>query len=679
MRRALVIFFITAISFEVMAAPNQDLLKAVKSGNANAATAALNAGADVNFKDELGRTPLFYAAARGNIALAKLLVAKKASPNIMDSSGWGPHDVAIDANYPDMLAYLASAGLNPALLKKTLTTPDQEGFLPIHATAREGRLAMFDLLLKYGSPVDPVSKEGYTPLILAAANVAAGGGRDAMIARLAGLGADLSRSDKNGLTALDFVIQAGNEALAKKIAKAPVSASTAARVYAAGNMNLFSFLLPFVKDLDAPGPMPEGKPLLFFVMEKADIATMKTLLARGASPMATLRFGRNAIQYAAALGNLAVVKTLIEAGAPPNNPDRKNAVDAPLSLAAAAGNRPLAEYLLSVGAQLDEPQGVRTPLNGAIMGKQPEMVRFLVERGANPNGTGESGITALMYAIDYRGKGGDIAIIGYLLDKGADPNVGVSGFGSAVDWADRNRRPEIADLLVSRGGIRLVAPGGGVFIAPKTELQENIDRFHRLIGSNDDEAWKSAINNLPSVNQDLGDGKTPLFETVRSGNLSRVRYLESKEADFSSLTAEGRTMLHAACESGNMELVKFLVESKRLSVAKKDSSGKSALFEACLHPGMVEWLCGKGGDPRETDASGGTLLLTAAGFPGDIANGTIAFLIASGVDVNVKAPNGRNALDKALLMNNEQGAELLRKAGAVQSAPGTTPGPRKRP
>ncbi|MCX7024462.1 MAG: ankyrin repeat domain-containing protein [Spirochaetes bacterium] len=675
MKFKLAAFLALAASVAVSAAPNQDLFKAVKGENAKGVQAALLAGADPNAKDDLGRTPLFYAAARGNVAIAKLLVAKKASPNLLDKSGWGPHTVAMDANFPEMLDYLVKAGLDKALLKSAISIPDSDGFLPIHVVAREGRYAMFSLLIGYGSPVDPVTPSGYTPILLAASNLASGGNRGTMILKLAELGADAARSSGEGMSALDYIVATGDDALVMKLAKAPIPAATACRAYASGKTTSFAFLYPLVRSPDDPGP--DGKPLIFLAVDRRDAKLVRDILSRGGSPSARDRYGVTAMQYASRAGDVGIVKMLVESGGLTNDQDAKNAFDAPLVAAAYAGNLELAVYLLGAGANLDKPQGRWTPLQAAVFGGHLDMVKFLVDRGADVNGKGDAGFTILMTAVDYRGSGGDAAIVGYLLDRGADPAIAVGGFGTALDWAEAHGKSAIASLLETRGGVRAASSPGSGNVPPKTALEEWGERFYALSQLPDDRAWRSCVDELSAPDVDLGGGRTPLFVTAQTGNLGRTKYLGAKGANFFAVASDGRTILHAACGSGNLELARYLVEEKRLPVGKKDSQMRSALFDACIHPGMVEWLCGKGGDPGEVDAYGTTLLHQATGFEGAISNGTIRFLIAAGVDVNAKMANGSTALDRAIRMGNTEGAELLRKAGAVE---GTRPaGTRRKP
>ncbi len=61
-----------------------ELLSAIKNGDIDRAKNLIEKGADVNAKDELGRTALVYAEVHGYTELVKLLREKGADVNAMD-------------------------------------------------------------------------------------------------------------------------------------------------------------------------------------------------------------------------------------------------------------------------------------------------------------------------------------------------------------------------------------------------------------------------------------------------------------------------------------------------------------------------------------------------------------------------------------------------------------------
>ena len=76
--------------------PSVDIWTAAKEGNIEAVKQHLDAGTDVNAKNEFGLTPLHRAASRGHKEIVELLIANGADVN--QTSDWGitPLDGAID-------------------------------------------------------------------------------------------------------------------------------------------------------------------------------------------------------------------------------------------------------------------------------------------------------------------------------------------------------------------------------------------------------------------------------------------------------------------------------------------------------------------------------------------------------------------------------------------------------
>lgn len=107
--------------------------------------------------------------------------------------------------------------------------------------------------------------------------------------------------------------------------------------------------------------------------------------------------GRTALSYAAELGNVQMIKELLDAGASPDQRDKSG--DVPLHWAGNNGRVDAIKALITGHATIDAPdrQGL-TPLMTAIAHNQLGSVRALLAGGADPHKTDFTGRDAFGWA-----------------------------------------------------------------------------------------------------------------------------------------------------------------------------------------------------------------------------------------------------------------------------------------
>ncbi len=108
----------------------------------------------------------------------------------------------------------------------------------------------------------------------------------------------------------------------------------------------------------------------------------------------------------------------------------------------------IVRYLVEQGADVNAPGDMdRTPLMAAASnGCHLEILRFLVEHGANVNARGELGWTALIWAA----REGCIECVKYLLSQGANPNIRARGGETIIELTqetDSSNRQSIIHIL----------------------------------------------------------------------------------------------------------------------------------------------------------------------------------------------------------------------------------------
>nr|XP_033340901.1 uncharacterized protein LOC117228922 [Megalopta genalis] len=174
------------------------------------------------------------------------------------------------------------------------------------------------------------------------------------------------------------------------------------------------------------------------------------------------------------------------------------------------------------------------------------------------------------------------------------------------------------------------------------------------------------------VNIDLQEEyyRNVLFEAANDCNLRIVRFVLDNLDNSSSILAaknnSGRTVLHVAVISGNLDIVKFLVDEKKADFNVKDNNGMTVLYTAAAFgkSEIVKYLIGKGADVDAKNNMNRTVLHMAA----TMCNLEIVkLLISKGVNVDAKDDCGMTVLymaatsgnlDVIKFLVNEKGANI---------------------
>jgi len=121
----------------------------------------------------------------------------------------------------------------------------------------------------------------------------------------------------------------------------------------------------------------------------------------------------------------------------------------PLMVAARAGSREVTGWLLSQGVKVDAGTKAEdgTALLGACDRGFLEIVKLLVEHGANVNHKDSRGWPPLLAAINQN----HAAVAEYLIGKSADVNAGLSNKRSALMSAAEGGNASLVGLLLQKG------------------------------------------------------------------------------------------------------------------------------------------------------------------------------------------------------------------------------------
>ena len=277
---------------------------------------------------------------------------------------------------------------------------------------------------------------------------------------------------------------------------------------------------------------------------RADLVDL--FLANGADASTRDDQGRTLLHWAAQYGHVDVMRGLLDHGFDVNVQARTGT---PLHSAVFTRQRPAATFLLDRGADPNRLGYLGwTPLHVACSGSteiDPQLVRLLLDRGANLAAGGKNAITPLVLASGAR----DSAVVALLLARGARPESakpeGYSALRSAVDA----RAPAVARLLLARG-----ADPNERYSPPRKERL-----LHRAANQESLVIARVLLEGGADANLADDRGRTPLHVAAYGGDAGMIRLLVDHGARIDPLDESHWTPLHVAAAQKRLEATRALL------------------------------------------------------------------------------------------------------------------------
>lgn len=232
---------------------------------------------------------------------------------------------------------------------------------------------------------------------------------------------------------------------------------------------------------------------------------------------------------------------LLQAGADPNI--KNNSGDYPLTLALEYKAWDAAKLMLTnpyhaknqADPNVKNKDGV-SALMLAYNAKQPNLVKLLLDRGADLDFVNPDGETLLSRAIDDK----NLEIINYAIDKGADVDT-VSNSVPIVQQAFIDGSPETSSLLLRKGANPKQTNGYGMNLLHVFLSNIGVDK---AMSPQENSLFKQILEKMPfEVNTPDDDGVTPLMLAAQAKNLVAVETLLDMDADVNAITKQGASII----------------------------------------------------------------------------------------------------------------------------------------
>src|SRR5215472_5970784 len=284
-------------------------------------------------------------------------------------------------------------------------------------------------------------------------------------------------------------------------------------------------------------------------------------------------------------------------------------------------------YLLALLLSAQSLAAASSDIADAVMNRNKEAVRSLLQKKADVNGTQVDGTTALHWAVraddletadlliraganvsaanregvlpmQLAAINGSAAMMTRLIKAGANPNASLSKFNdTALMLAARTGKPDAIKVLLDNGAqVNAVETWGGTTPLMWAVSERHVDAVKLLLAAKADvnarsyfvpsahgRGFEGATPEPPNPKQKVdelaGGWMTPLMFAAREGDLEIARDLTAAGADLNVIAGDGKDALGLAVFNGQYELASFLIDNKA-NVNHADAQRFTPLFWA---------------------------------------------------------------------------------------------------
>ena len=538
--------------------------------------------------DNSNNTALLYSAMGGNSDLVEFFIERNCNTSQINCVSTS-------------LSLLACQSGELALVHKleslNLFSPDditKSGTGILHYTCRSMNnksVELFKYLLnRYQLSIDVKDSNGRTPL-----HIASWYASSSVVEYIVSIQGNeaLLVTDNDGMSCLYYTAYAGIR-ISAGIVYSKLMAPSDASVIDTINNTKINPIVDFIK-------RNERVEMFFSLLKKASTCPNFDINA-------TTSDGKSLLHWASVSGSTLLVKALEEYNI---NCTLDNGGVSPVHYAAWSGSTSVLSYIISQynlsANDTDYTYGC-TPLVYSCWSGSIDSVKYLINNhNSDPNITDKYGMTCLHHSCRH----GNIDITQYLIEvQHCDINKTDNEGRTLVHHAEWSGNFDLVQYLITEQGL-----------SPTAVTKDGLTALHYASLSLNLSLVKELITTYQlDPHQAISNGKLPIHYAAESGdilllelyvkdykcNLSLtdnkgqnvmyfsslndhthfIKHITSQYPQYISLlhstNNEGRVALHLACESGNIQLVTFLINDMKCDVNVKDARDQACVTFACI-------------------------------------------------------------------------------------------------
>jgi hypothetical protein len=379
----------------------ENLIRAAEAGDTPEVLRLLQGGADIDGRDDRGRTLVIAAMHANRADTVRALIEAGADVNIRDNRSDNPFLYAGAEGLLEILRLAIDAGADTQLTNRF-------GGTALIPAAERGHVEVVqELLARTDVDVNHVNNLGWTALLEAIVLSDGGEAHQQIVQLLVDYGADITIGDKDGVTPLQHA-QARGFAEIERILLAAGERSGAGRerdmqmIAAAGRGDVEAVSRLLAQGTSVHAQDENGVTALIAAAYRDHLAAANLLIEAGADVNVQDETQQSAYLIATSEGYLELLQRTLQAGADVHRTDSFNGTG--LIRAADRGHVEIIRELLKTDIAIDHVNnlGWTALLEAIILGdggpRHTEVVRLLVEAGANVNLADGNGITLLAHA-----------------------------------------------------------------------------------------------------------------------------------------------------------------------------------------------------------------------------------------------------------------------------------------